>query len=197
MKDDGFKTSVQDEIECLKTPQLSSNQEETDAKMFLAANYASNRGVKSVTIHTVDSDVAILACYYALTIESRIIIKIGNGKYERMLNVTGSSLDENLIRSLSGLHDFSGCYLKSAFHGIDKIKWLNLVKKNEIFCDALCLLGESLDIEETVYNVIEQMVCTAYGFENVANINEVRYRKFCSKQFPDPTMIPPTRDELR
>ena len=99
MKDDGFKTSVQDEIECLKTPQLSSKQEETDAKMFLAANYASNRGVKSVTIHTVDSDVAILACYYALIIASRIIIKIGNGKYERMLNVTESSFDENLICS--------------------------------------------------------------------------------------------------
>ena len=123
MKDEGFKISVQDErIECLRTPQMYSKHEETDAKMFLAANYASNRGVKSVTIHTVDS-------YYALTIESRIIIKIGNEKYERMLNVTGSSLDENLTRSLSGLHAFSGCYLKSAFHGIDKIKWLNLVKK--------------------------------------------------------------------
>ena len=70
-------------------------------------------------------------------------------------------------------------------------------KKHEIFCDALCLLGESLDIEETVYDVIEQMVCTAYGFENVANINEVGYWKCCSKQFPDPPKIPQTRDELR
>ena len=98
--------------------------------MFLAANYACNRGVESVTIHTVDSDVAILACYYAPIIESRIIIKIGTGKYERMLNVTESSLDETLICSLPGLHAFSGCDSTSAFHGIDKIKWLNLVKKN-------------------------------------------------------------------
>ena len=71
-----------------------------------------------------------------------------------MLNVTESSLDENLIRSLTGLYAFSGCDSTSAFHGIGKIKWLNLVKKHEIFCDALCLLGESLDIEETVYDVI-------------------------------------------
>ena len=70
-------------------------------------------------------------------------------------------------------------------------------KKHEIFCDALCLLGESLDIEEIVYDVIEKMVCTAYGFENVANINEVRYWKCCSKPFPDPTKIPQRRDELR
>ena len=59
---------------------------------------------------------AILACYYAPVIESRIIIKIGTGKYERMLNVTKSSSDENLIRSLPGLHAFSDCESKSAFH---------------------------------------------------------------------------------
>ena len=41
------------------------------------------------------------------------------------------------------------------------------------------------------------MVCTTYGFENVADINEVRYRKRCSKQFPGPTRIPPGKDELR
>ena len=122
---------------------------------------------------------------------------MGNGKYERMLNVIESSLDENLIRFLPGLHAFSGCGATSVFHGIGKIKWLNLAKKHEIFCDGLCLLGESLDIEETVYGIIEQMVCTAYEFEIVININEVRYRKCCSKQFPDPTRIPPTRDELR
>ena len=108
LKDEGFKISVQGErIECLRTPQLSSKQEEADAKMFLAANYACNRGVESVTIHTVDSDVAILVCYYAPIIESRIISKTGTGKYERMLNVAESSLGENLIRSLPGLHAFS------------------------------------------------------------------------------------------
>ena len=123
MKDEVFKISVQDErIECLRTPQLSSKQEEADTKMFLAANYACNRGVQSVIIHTVDSGVAILACYYAPIIESRIIIKIDTGKYERMLNVTESSLDENLIRSLPGLHAFSDCDSTSVFHGIGKIK---------------------------------------------------------------------------
>ena len=98
-----------------------------------------------------------------------------------MLNVAESSLDKHLIHSLPGLHAF----------------WLNLVKKHKIFCDAICLLDESLDIEETVYEVIEQMVCVAYGFENVEKINEIRYKKCCSKQFPDLTRIPPTRPELR
>ena len=56
LKDEGFEISVQDErIECLRTPKLSSKQEEADTKMFLAANYACNRGVESVTIQSVDS----------------------------------------------------------------------------------------------------------------------------------------------
>ena len=141
----------------------------------------------------------LLLCFnnWASIIESRIIIKIGTGKYERMLNVAESSLDKHLIHSLPGLHAFSGRDSASAFYGNGKIKWLNLVKKHKIFCDAICLLDESLDIEETVYEVIEQMVCVAYGFENVEKINEIRYKKCCSKQFPDPTRIPPTRPELR
>ena len=81
LKDEGFKIRVQDErIECSRTPQLPSKQEEADTKMFLVANYACNRGVESVTIHTVNSHVAILACYCAPIIESRIIIKTGTGK---------------------------------------------------------------------------------------------------------------------
>ena len=198
MKDEGFKISVQDERkECLRTPKLSSKQEEADTKMFLAANYACSRGVESVTIKLMDSYVAIQVCCYAPIIESRIIIKIGTGKYELMLNVTESSLDKHLICSLPGLHAFSGRDSASAFYGNGKIKWLNLVKKHEIFCDAICLLDESIDIEETVHKVIEQMVCVAYGFENVEKINEIRYKKCCSKQFPDLTRIPPTRPELR
>ena len=163
LKDKSFKISVQDgRIEYLRILQLSSKQEETDGKMLLAPNYACNRGVESITTHTI--------------IESRIIIKIVSGK----LNVECNRI---FIRQKSDSQ-------------IYKIKCLNLVKKHEIFCDALCLPGESLDIEETVYNVTEQMVCTAYGFENVADINEVRYRKRCSKQFPDSTRIPPGKDEL-
>ena len=88
LKDESFKISVQDErIEYLRILQLSSKQEETDRKMLLAPNCTCNRGVESITTHTI--------------IESRIIIKIVSGKYERMLNVTESSLDKNLIRKFA------------------------------------------------------------------------------------------------
>ena len=61
LKEESFKISVQNgRIECLRTLQLSYKQEEADTKMFLAVNYACNRGVESITIHTVDSDADIL-----------------------------------------------------------------------------------------------------------------------------------------
>ena len=44
--------------------ELCLSQEEPDTKIFLAANYAALTGQRKAHI-TVDSDVAILSCYYA------------------------------------------------------------------------------------------------------------------------------------
>ena len=66
LKDEAYEISITDnEIQSVHVPQLCLKQEEADTKMFLAANFACSRGCQSITIHTVDSDVAILACYYA------------------------------------------------------------------------------------------------------------------------------------
>ena len=86
-----------------------------------------------------------------------------------------------MSRALPGLHAFSGCDSISAFNGIGKVKWLNLVKENELYRDALCQLGESAEIHQTVFACIEQMVCTAYGFKDDNSIDDVRYTKCCGK----------------
>ena len=101
-------------ILCLLIPQLSSKQEETDTKMFLAASYASCRGCNSVAIETVDSDVANL------------------GKLQ-VLEITQALFERSLSQVLLGLQTFSGCDSASAFHSIGKVKWLNLVMSKEIF----------------------------------------------------------------
>ena len=44
--------------------------------------------------------------------------------------------------------------------------------------------------------MIEGMVCQAYGFLNKPNVNDVWYEKCRGKKFPQPTKIPPTKDEL-
>ena len=101
---------------------LSSHQEETDTKLFLAAKHACSRGCTSVTIHTIDSDVAILACYFAPMLSAPLHIKIGTGKNDQILDVAGVDFYENMSRALPGLHAFSGCNSISAVNGIGKVK---------------------------------------------------------------------------
>ena len=143
--------------------------------MFLATKFVSSRGCNSGSIQTFDSDVAIVVLYYAPMLSKPLYTKIGAGKNERILNVTETPFQKNFLRALPGLHTFSGCDSTSAFHRIGKRKWLNIVKGNEEYCNALGLLGESLQIEDPLFDMIESIVCRAYGFLNKSNINDVRY----------------------
>ena len=72
--------------------ELSSNQEEADTKVFLAAKQTQEIGCSEAGIFTVDSDVAILACYYARKLDIRLlllnvrIIDGGNNEWSFLCN---------------------------------------------------------------------------------------------------------------
>ena len=87
--------------------ELCSKQEETDTKIFLATKFVSTRGCNSISIQTVNYDVAVLAFYYAPMLSKPLYIKI-------------EALPCPFLRALPGLHAFSGCDSTSAFHGIGK-----------------------------------------------------------------------------
>ena len=75
VKDQAFVIRVQeDELKCVPINELCSSQEEADTKMFLAANYVALTGQRKAFIITVDSDVAILACYYAPFINLDLLV---------------------------------------------------------------------------------------------------------------------------
>ena len=71
----------------------------------------------------------------------------------------------------------------SIFHRICKRKWLNIVKGSEEYSNALGLIGESLQIEDPLLDMIESMGCQTYGFLNKSNVNEVQYEKCCGRNF--------------
>ena len=99
MKDKGFKITCTDEtIECNGEPELSSNQEEADTKVFLAAKFAQYLGCRDVGI---DSDVAILACYYSELLNSRLLLQIGSGSNLRILDIGNNDLEEDLWKKMS------------------------------------------------------------------------------------------------
>ena len=99
-----------------------------------------------------------------------------------------------MIEGLPSLQAFSGCDAVSAFNGIGKIRWLSAGAKREEFMDAMKLLGESVQLNESLVAVIVQCVCHIYRMSGKVDINEVRYKMFCRDKTPH--QLPPTRDEL-
>ena len=79
-------------------PELSSNQEEADTKVFLAAKFAQDLGCRDVGIFTVDSDVAILVCYYSELLNCRSFLQIVSGSNLRIMDIGNNDLEENLLK---------------------------------------------------------------------------------------------------
>ena len=106
--------------------------------------------------------------------------------------------EENFLRALQGLHTFSGCDSTIIFCGNGRRKLLNIVKDNEEYSNAVDLIGESFQIEDLLFDIIESMVCQANRFLNKSNVNDVdmKNEKFCWKKFPEPSKFPPTEDML-
>ena len=55
-------------------PELSSQHEEADTKIFLCAKHATRCGFQNIKIVTVDSDVAVLSVYYQNLLQSSSIL---------------------------------------------------------------------------------------------------------------------------
>ena len=71
---------------------------------------------------------------------------------------------KNVLRDLPGFQDFSGRDLTSAFLGILKRKWLNIAKSNKEYYKAQDLPEESLQIDDHLFDMTENMLCLVYGF---------------------------------
>ena len=102
--------------------QLSSNHEETDTKVFLAAKFAQEIKCRDAVIFAVDSDVAISACYFAQMLEINLLVQIGSGNNYRVIDVKDHTWSDSIIQSLPSLHATSGCDAVSA-------TWLSTIQK--------------------------------------------------------------------
>ena len=177
-------------------PELSSNQEEADTKVFLAAKFAQDLGCRDVGIFTVDSDVAILVCYYSELLNCRSFLQIVSGSNLRIMDIGNNDLEEDLLKSVPSLHALSGCDSVSAINGIGKGKWLKTVTKSDEYIFAIQVLGEDIVVDKSTTDVIEKLFCHLYGMPEENEINDARYRKFCKNKIPEPQQLPPTKDEL-
>ena len=65
------------------------------------------------------------------------------------------------------MHAISSCDLCNAFHDIRKIKWFKNVSKSEYYQDALSHLGEELHESQSLFSVLEEIICKLYGVDDV------------------------------
>ena len=80
-----------------------------------------------------------------------------------------------LVEALPSLHVISGCDSVSAFNGIGKAKWLSTLEKREEYMNAIRLPGESLEVTESLFAIIERMGCHLYGMPEVSDINSANF----------------------
>ena len=197
LKDQAYRiTTSNNSLMIIDIPELQSQQEEADTKIFLCCFYASNIGFNTVHIITVDTDVLVLALYYQRKLDLAIIVEMGSGANIIIYDVSSHTFDARIVEALPSFHALSGCDSTSSFNGIGKLKALKTLKTDDRFIDAVCSIGEELDLSADVSEVLEEYVCQLYGEKNERVINNCRFKIFAKKKIPTPERLPPTKDAL-
>ena len=84
------------QVQKVVAPDTQSKQEEADTKIFLCAQFASTLGFQSVKIITVDSDVAILALYFASKIKAHIYLEMGTRAKVVVYDIRSHTLEHDI-----------------------------------------------------------------------------------------------------
>jgi hypothetical protein len=85
---------------------------------------------------------------------------------------------ELLMKSLIGIHSFTGCDTVSSFAGRGKVKPLVLMTKDVKYVEAFAELGEEPSVSSQLKETLESFTCKMYGGKDGA-VNELRFRMYC------------------
>lgn len=175
--------------------ELESDHEEADTRLFLHAKHAS-ADCPTVVIKSPDTDVAIIALNLQDSIDCDLYFWTGTKNKRRILDVKKmcEQLGSGLCKALIGLHTFTGCDSTSAFYGKGKKKALQLVEKQPRFKPIFAKLGSEFDLPDALLVELEEFVCNLYG-QPGKDINQVRYKLFCSSTASEQS-LPPCRNAL-
>ena len=100
--------------------------------------------------------------------------------------------------AITARHSFTGNDYISSFHGKGKKKAFKLLKNSTAYQEVFKKIGDSYGFDESLFDTIQKFVCELYGLPICVEVNEARYKKFCSmsSKIPDPEKLPPTSDSL-
>ena len=157
--------------------EIASNQEESDTRMALYAEYGANMKYKNIKIRTPDSDVFFILLHCSGKIKSKLLLDIGSGNSRRLLNIMSmaTELGQKRCTALMNLHAYTGCDTTGAFKGQGKVKWIKLLEKKPIFKECFSSLGLSWDGSKETINVLESFTCSMYGHPRQESIDTLQY----------------------
>ena len=179
-------------------PELCTNQEEADTRMFLHAEHASQNGHQRIAIKSSDTDVEVLACYYQAVISADIILISGTSRRSRIVSIrrVGERLGREICEILPSLHAITGCDSVSAFSTKGKKKALDVVQMNPALRQTFGSLGERVPARQDDLNKLERFVCALYNDHLCQSVNELRYKLFCKSKSLQSHQLPPTKEAL-
>ena len=148
-----------------------------------------------------DADILVLAT--GLLDSNCVCLDYGKGKLRKGFWLNQVVIEDQLKRALIGFHSFTGNdYVSSFFKKGKQLCWKAL-KKNQNFVEVFSLLGKnwSGDVDDGIMPVLEQYVCTIYGYPREKSVNVVRSKLFEKKyakriKVIDMALLPPCNSSL-
>ena len=139
---------VTQEEECWKltsssveiVPELRCNHEEADTRIVLHAQHSQSPFI----VHTDDTDVLVLLVSHSGTLNRIGYLKMGKGSKTRIIplhlirdklsrDVQPGVTTENFLKSLIGLHAFTGIHIAFIFLKVDTVTLVVCESKNEVY----------------------------------------------------------------
>ena len=108
-------------------------------KFFLSASLIMSLGLESICIVTKDTDILAPRSYFSEKLVDKLYIKMFTNP---KVNFREIRLKKKFCEAMHAFHAVTGSNFNNTFHGLDKTKDLNLLRKIDLFSDAFILLGE-------------------------------------------------------
>ncbi|XP_061712127.1 uncharacterized protein LOC133521274 [Cydia pomonella] len=159
-------------------------------------------GASKITIHTVDSDVVVIAISFYFTLHDlkELWISFGTGKHHNYIPVheVANHLGADKAEALRGYHVFTGCDTVSAFYSKSKtLTWNTWQRYPEVTAAFKGLSNPLEEMPENVFNTLEKYVVRLYcGHVDIISVNDARKFLFTTKN-RSLQNIPPTKDALK
>ena len=150
----------------VKLDEHSSSHDEADTRMLLHAKQISQRNNSNIFIHMLDTVISSYGCTLSHKINVNSFIpnsaqNITNHncfQFQRIAGVYDVKKMESISKAILELSMVTDFDIVHTFSGEEKIKSLKLMFKNESYINIFVEFGESLDIINASYNILDTFI---------------------------------------